>query len=158
MGVPGPFCDIFKGPSHRLFILKMVFLSAIFHEQAHKVCVGQMSWLCMTNLTYIWPWNKGRGQILNINILTCVAMINQSIYKVNSHFTFLSYRHFKLEINKSALVWSRNLGQRSNLKTCLNSLGMTSYTLSILFFALKLKVKKLLSIEIVIFIFALSVA
>jgi hypothetical protein len=34
---------------------------------------------------------------------------------------------------------------------------MTAYTLSILFFALKLIVNKLMSIEIVIFIFALSV-
>jgi hypothetical protein len=41
----------------------------------------------------------------------------------------------------------------------LNSLGMISYTLSILFFALKAIVKKLLSIEIVIFhTFALSEA
>jgi hypothetical protein len=35
--------------------------------------------------------------------------------------------------------------------TIVDSLGMTSYTLAILFFALKTIVKKLLSIEIVIF-------
>jgi hypothetical protein len=41
--------------------------------------------------------------------------------------------------------------------TFLDSLGMISHTLAILFFALKPKVKKLLSIEIVIFqTFALS--
>jgi hypothetical protein len=39
----------------------------------------------------------------------------------------------------------------SNLKKKFNSLGMISYTLSILLFALKPMVKKLLSIEIVIF-------
>jgi hypothetical protein len=32
VGVPGPFCDILKGLSHRSFILKMGLLSAIFHE------------------------------------------------------------------------------------------------------------------------------
>ena len=37
------------------------------------------------------------------------------------------------------------------------SLGMTAYTLSILFFALKPIVKKLLSLKIVIFIFTLSI-
>jgi hypothetical protein len=64
---------------------------------------------------------------------------------------FLSYRHFKSKINKSASVWLYNLGRRSNMKTFLNSLHMISYTLSILFFALQPIIKKLLSIEIVIF-------
>jgi hypothetical protein len=52
-------------------------------QQAHKVCVGQNE-LVMSrledlglNLTYIWLWNEGRSQILNKNIFTCVAMINQ---------------------------------------------------------------------------------
>jgi hypothetical protein len=44
------------------------------------------------------------------------------------------------------------------MNTFLNFLRMIFYTLSIQFFALKPIVKKLLSIEIVIFIFALSVA
>jgi hypothetical protein len=54
-----------------------------YKKQAHKVCVGQnepvMSLLedFGLNLTYIWPWNEGWSQILNMNILTCVAMINQ---------------------------------------------------------------------------------
>jgi small-conductance mechanosensitive channel len=52
------------------------------------------------------------------------------------------------------MVWPWNLGQRSNLKTFLNSLGMISYILSKLLFAqnpLVMVVKKLFSIEIVIF-------
>jgi hypothetical protein len=47
--------------------------------------------------------------------------------------------------------WPWNLGQRLNLKTFVNSLGMISYTLSILIFAIKPIVKKLFSIEIIIF-------
>jgi hypothetical protein len=46
---------------------------------------------------------------------------------------------------------SLTLKFRSKLKTLLISLGMISYTLSILIYALKPIVKKLLSIEIVIF-------
>jgi hypothetical protein len=49
------------------------------------------------------------------------------------------------------LVWSWNIGKRSNTGTFPDSLGMTSYTLAILFFALKPILKKLLSIKIVIF-------
>jgi hypothetical protein len=32
VGVPQPFCDILKGPSHRSFILEMGLLSAILPE------------------------------------------------------------------------------------------------------------------------------
>jgi hypothetical protein len=69
------------------------------------------------------------------------------------------YTHFKSKITIVTLVWPWNIGQRTNISTFPDSLGMTSYTLAILFFALKPIVKKLLSIEIVIFyIFALSEA
>jgi hypothetical protein len=44
-----------------------------------------------------------------------------------------------------------NLTTGSNMGTFPDSFGMTSYTLAILYFALKPIVKKLLSIEIVIF-------
>jgi hypothetical protein len=51
------------------------------------------------------------------------------------------------------------LKYRSNMGTLPDSLGMTFYTLAILFFALKPIVKKLLSFEIMIFhTFALSEA
>jgi hypothetical protein len=95
----------------------MFKLSMHENKQAHKVCIGQNE-LVMSllenfglNLTLILPWNEGRSQILNMNILTCVAMINHEIYEVYSHLIFLSYIHFKTKINESALVWTWNLGQ-----------------------------------------------
>jgi hypothetical protein len=54
---------------------------------------------------------------------------------------------FKSKINKLTSVWLWNVSQRSNMNRFLNSLGMISYTLSILFFPLKPIVKKLFSIK-----------
>jgi hypothetical protein len=93
-------------------------------EQAHKVCVHQNELVMPLledfgqNLTYIWPWNEGRSQILNMNILSLHVLL-WSIMKYMRFIvtSFLSYRHFKSKINESALVWPWNLGQRSKLKT-----------------------------------------
>jgi hypothetical protein len=59
----------------------------------------------------------------------------------------LNYRHFKSKINKSTSVWPWNVGQRSYINKFLNSLGMSSDTLAILFIFLKPIVKKLFSIK-----------
>jgi hypothetical protein len=62
--------------------------------------------------------------------------------------------HFKniifITYNNLASVGPWNFGQRSNMNRFLNSLGKTTYTLSILFFA-KTPIVKLLSIEIATF-------
>jgi hypothetical protein len=85
--------------------------------------------------------------LIFLHVLIWSIMINMRFIVTE----FLSYRHFKSEINKLALVWPWNLGQKSNMKGFWISLGMISYTLSILFCALKPIVKKLLNIETVVF-------
>jgi hypothetical protein len=54
------------------------------------------------------------------------------------------------KISILTLVWPWHIGQRSNMDSFPDSLGMTFYTLAILIFALNPIVEKLFSIEIVI--------
>jgi hypothetical protein len=65
--------------------------------------------------------------------------------------TFLSYRDFKSEIDKSASVWPWNLGQRSNMNSFWIPWVWLPIPCQCYFFSLTPIVKKLLSIEFVIF-------
>jgi hypothetical protein len=83
-----------------------------------------------------------------MNYITCVETI------IHAEMSFIITTYTELQTfkdkNKHCDI-GLTLKYRSNAITFPDSLGMTSYTLAILFFALKPIVNKLLSIEIVIF-------